>query len=369
MLRWAFKSLITEPMSFLLTSFVVGIALLLVIFFQAVFNGESEKIIAYPEKMKPDVWVMQRGVFNMHMATSLIWDWKKDRVAKVEGVARVTPVLYLNSIVEVANKHWFSYVVGVEENNPRAGPWKMASGRSQPRKGEAVIPVILAKLTGLKLGDHIRIANRSFTVVGFSEGTFSMANTITFVSYADLKNIMSLTGSDSYLLVDARPGVDPVLLAKRIREQVDNVNALPEKEFIKNDKEMAMQMGVELIGIMTVIGAALAIFLSVFMLYVFVAKNQRNLAVLKALGVNNRDIYTGVALQATTIALSGLVISIILIYVAIPFTDAYVPQVSLQITLHSLLRLGFVALLVAVLTALLPARQVTGIDPMLAFKH
>lgn len=369
MLRWAFKSLTAEPLSFLLTAFVVGIALLLVVFFEAVFDGESEKIIAYPEEIKPDVWVMQRGVFNMHMATSLIWDWKKDKVAKVEGVARVTPILYLNAIVEAGGRRWFSFVVGMEQGDARAGPWKMASGRSRPRKGQAVVPAVLAKLAGLRLGDPVRIANKTFTIVGLSEGTFSMANSITFVTYSDLEDVMSLTGSDSYLLVDAKPGVDPAVLAKRIRDQVDNVNALPEKEFIKNDKEMAMQMGVELIGIMTVIGAALAVFLSVFMLYVFVVRKQRDLAVLKALGANNGKIYAGVALQAACIAATGLAIAVALIYAAVPFTEAYVPQVSLHVTPHSLLRLGLVSLLVAVLTALQPARQVTKIDPMQAFQH
>lgn len=369
MLRWTLKSLIAEPLNFILTTFVVGIALLLVIFFEAVFAGESENIVAYPENIAPDVWVMQRGVFNMHMATSFIWDWKQDRVADIKGVSRVTPILYLNTIVEAGNRNWFSFVVGMVENDERAGPWKMAKGKSHPGKREAVVPAMLAEMTGLKLGDPIRIANRTFMVVGFSEGTFSMANSITFVSYSDLADIMSITGSDSYLLVDAKPGVDPVILADRIKREVENVNALASKSFIKNDRELAMQMGVELIGIMTIIGTLLAILLTMFMLYVFVARKRHDLAMLKALGFSNGKIYFSVIIQAFFITSASLLIAITLIYAAIPLTNIYIPQVSLQVTERSLLIVSVATVIVAVSASLIPARQVVKIDPLLAFQR
>lgn len=369
MLRWSLKSLVSEPLNFLLTSLVVGAALLLVIFFEAVFSGESEKIISYPRNINPDVWVMQRGVFNMHMATSFIWDWKKDRVAEIDGVAEVTPILYLNSIVEAGGKRWFSFVVGLEEGDSRAGPWQMAQGTSQPGRGEAVVPDLLATMAGLDIGNTVRIANKSFTIAGLSKGTFSMANSITFISYSDLKDIMSLTGSDSYLLVDAEQGIDAGLLAERIKENVDKVNALTSREFIHNDKVLAMQMGVELIGIMTIIGACLAVFLCVFMLYVFLAKRRRDLAILKAVGVDNKTIYLGIILQATFIAAAGLLVAIVFIYAAIPLTAAYFPQVTLEVTAYSLFRVVIVTFLVAIFAALLPAYQVVKIDPLLAFQR
>lgn len=369
MLRWTFKTLIAEPLNFLLTALVVGIALLLVIFFEAVFAGESENIIAYPNNINPDVWVMQRGVFNMHMATSFIWDWKKDLVANVEGVVKVTPILYLNTIVEAGNRRWFSYVVGLKEGDSRAGPWRMATGKQQPDVGEAVVPVLLAEMTGLELGDTIRIANKTFKVTGLSEETFSMANSITFISYSDLKNIMSLTGSDSFLLVDAEPGISPSILADRIRQQVDKVNALSTREFINNDRELAMQMGVELIGIMTIIGAALAIILSVFILYVFIARKRHDLAMLKALGFSNCAIYLSVIFQAFCITITALLIAIVLVYMAIPLTDTYSPQITLHVTDHSLLRIGMVALVVSLIASLIAANQIVKIDPLLAFQR
>lgn len=369
MFRWTIKSLVSEPLNFFLTSLVVGIALLLVIFFEAVFHGESQKIIAYPQNINPDVWVMQRGVFNMHMATSFIWDWKKDRVEEVEGVADVTPILYLNSIVEAGSRHWFSFVVGLKQGNKRAGPWSMATGSSHPGKGEAIIPELLGMIANVMLGDTIRIANKTFTIVGFSKDTFSMANSIAFISYADLRDIMSLSGSDSYLLVDAEPGVDPSLLAQRIKENVSKVNALTSAEFIKNDRELALQMGVELIGIMTIVGTCLAVSLVIFMLYMFMEKRRRDIAILKALGFGKFAIISSAIIQAFCITMTGLVTAVILMYTADFLTDAFYPQVSMLITPESLMRVGLVSLLIAVLASLIPICQTMKVDPLLAFQR
>ena len=86
MIRWALRSLAAERGRLLGTALGVAVAFTLVVFFEAVFEGESRKIIAYPLHAAADVWVMQDGVSNMHMATSLIWDWKQAAVEEVEGV-------------------------------------------------------------------------------------------------------------------------------------------------------------------------------------------------------------------------------------------------------------------------------------------
>jgi hypothetical protein len=80
MLRWTWNSLFAERWNLLASLAAIGGAFSLVLFFEAVFAGESKQIIAYIEKTDSDVWVMQRGVSNMHMATSFISDWKGERI-------------------------------------------------------------------------------------------------------------------------------------------------------------------------------------------------------------------------------------------------------------------------------------------------
>ncbi len=347
----------------------LGIAgsFILVIFFSAVFRGESSQIVAYPSNIKPDVWVMQTGVANMHMATSFIWDWKADRIAAMSGVKLVTPILYSNTVVSAGNQESYAFIVGLLPGDERAGPWKMAKGRKIQHPGEIVIPDVLSRLTGIGVGDSITITGRAFNVVGLSAGTYSSANAVMFVPFSDLEDIMSSSGTYSFLLVDAEEGVDPVVLSERIRQEVNKVNALPNDKFIENDFSLAMQMGAEIILMMTIILAALAALIVGFTSYSLVSRKRRELAIAKALGTRNASILLGVVFQSVILAMSGFLIAVLFAVFVIPFVPSLIPQLTLVVSVSDMVRVGLVALLVAVLGSLIPAYMVTRLDPATAF--
>lgn len=368
MFRWTWKSLIAEPWHLLASVGAIAGAFTLVLFFEAVFAGESKQIVAYLRQSNPDVWVMQRGVSNMHMATSFVTDWKADKIERLDGVSKVTPILYLNTVMRAGDGHWFSFIVGLDGGDPRAGPWAIADGKPLPGPGEALVPAVLARLAGLKLSDTVSIAGRSFAVSGLTEGTFSMANSITFVTMEDLAEIMSTFGTMSYFLVDAVAGVDAAGLAERIEREVPKVNAVSNDDFIRNDWAISMQMGVEIIALMTVIGGVLAVLLTGFAVYSSTERKESELAVMKALGFRNWAIYASVIIQTSAIVLLGFLLASVVVLTATPITEHFVPQVTLHITTDALLRGGLAAMLVALLACVVPVRRVVSVDPMSAFR-
>jgi len=368
MVRWTVRTLLAERAHVLASMGAIAGAFALVLFFDAVFAGESDQIVAYIERSGADVWVMQDGVSNMHMASSFVSDWKVDAVRDVPGVAAVTPILYLNTVMRVGDRQLFAFVVGLEPDSARAGPWAMAEGKTLPGPGEVVVPAVLRRLAGVGLGDTASIAGESFTVAGFSEDTFSMANPVAFVALSDLADIMSSFGAASYLLVDAESGVDPAELAARIEDGVEKVTALPTNRFAENDWEVGMQMGLEIVSLMTLIGGVLAMLLTGFTVYVSVARRERELAVIKALGFRNRAIYASALLQAIVLAAGGLVLAVGLVEVAVPLTASLVPQVTLRVIPAALVRAGAIAVAVALLSSILSVRRLTMVDPVTAFR-
>lgn len=369
MLSWTLKSLLDEPRGFLGSVAGVASAFLLVLFFQAVFRGESGQIVAYVSQTDADVWVMQRGVGNMHMATSMVWDWKEESVARVEGVAAVTPILYLNTVVRAGGRNWFAYVVGLRDGGGRGGPWSMAAGRTVEAPGEAVIPAVLARITGVGLGATITVAERRMTVVGLSRGTFSMANAVAFVHASDVEDVISTTGIVSYLLVKAAPGVDAAALAQRIEAAVEKVSALPRDAFVRNDFTMAMQMGLEIIGLMTFIGASLAALIVAFAAYSQVARQRRELAIARAVGFRNSALYLSVVAQSLITTAAGFLVAAVAVTVAVPLLPRLRPELSLEIALIDLAQVGGTALVVAVVAALVPAYLIGRVDPMTVFRN
>jgi len=367
MISWAWKSLISQPGSLIGSALSIAAVFILVLFFDAVFRGESGQIVAYPNHIKPDVWVMQRGVHNMHMAMSFVWDWKAEQIAAMPGVKRVTPILYLSSVIKAGNHEPFAFIAGLLPNAERAGPWEMAAGRRLSDPGEAVIPDVLSKLTGIGIGDQIFITDRQFTVVGLSSGTYSSANAIVFVPFNDLEDILSSHGTYSYLLVDAEDHIDAKVLAQQIRRKISKINALPHDEFVENDFALAMQMGVEIIFMMTVICSVLAALIVGFTSYSLVTRKRRELAIAKALGVENSTILVSVIFQSGIISLVAFLIAVAFAVFAIPYIPQLVPQLTLVVSIGAILQLGTIAATSALAGALIPAFLVSRLEPAAAF--
>jgi ABC-type antimicrobial peptide transport system permease subunit len=368
MFQWTLKTLWVQRAATLASAGGVAGAFLLVILLEAIFLGESKQMLSFIENTAPDVWVMQDGVSNMHMATSFVWDWKVEEVAALPGVESVSSILYVNTAVNAGGRDWFAYVVGIEPDDSRAGPWAMAAGRAEPAPGEIILPQMFARATGISLGDQATIADTDFTIVGLSKGTFSMANSVAFVSAADLEDILNVGATVSYMLVDAEAGVSGEELTTRIEAEVEKVNALTQEEFIDSDFEMAMKMGVEIISFMTILGSALAAAIIAFTTFVQVSRRFHELAVAKAIGVSNFSVYVSVVLQSLTVTGIGYLIAILIAAGAMPVIAWLVPEVIFLVSATSLMRMAGIALCVAMLAAVVPARFVASVDPASAFE-
>ena len=369
MWNWTIKSLFSQPGSLISSSLGIASAFILVIFFSAVWQGESEQIVAYPNKMKPDVWVMQKGVANMHMAMSFVWDWKADAIRKMPEVKNVTPILYLNTVVAVGDKKLFAFVVGLLGNDNRAGPWQISHGRKVENAGEIVIPEPISFLANVTLGDTMQVADKTFVVVGLSEGTYSSGNPVFFTLFADLQEILNSFGTYSYLMVDTFENVDKQVLAQKIKQQVDKVNAITHEEFIANDYSLAKQMGVEIIMIMTLICSVLAALIVGYSAYSLVNRKRKELAILKAIGASNRNVFVSVVGQSLIVTLIAFFLALGFALLVIPLIPQLVPQITVKVTLSALIELGLTALIVAVIGALIPASIVVRLDPASAYQN
>jgi len=367
MFYWSMKTLFSEPMRLIVSSLAVAVSFILVIFFSAVFEGESNQMVTYLQKMEADVWVMQKGVSNMHMASSMVWDWKADKIAKLPEVKEVSAILYLNGPVKIGGKDWFSYIMGISPEYQRAGPWDMVQGKAIPAQGEAVIPEVISKLTGVQIGDEVIMIDRPLRVVGLTRGTFSMASSVIFVSHKDLGDLVEGNDQFSYIMVYAKPGVSTQALIKSIKYEVDKVNALSSEDFIKSDWQLAVQMGAEIIRMMITIGTLLATLIVAFTAYSLIARKKQELAVAKALGFSNGQIYMAALCQSIVITGLGLFISLFISFTLLTWLPAVIPQINLAVRLHQFIPIAIITLPVAVLASFSAARTVTKIDPMTVF--
>jgi putative ABC transport system permease protein len=172
----------------------------------------------------------------------------------------------------------------------------------------------------------------------------------------------------NYVLVKAQPGVEAGLLAARIREQVEGVEAIPTSRFLANDFGMVMQMGVQLIGLMTGISSSLAALLIAFTLYVHTIHQRRELAILKAVGFPDRSLYLSVMVQAFVLCAAGFIVAVALAHLVTWLTAHFAPQITMRVSANVLVKVAAGGFGVALVATFVPAWQVARVDPQSAFQ-
>lgn len=368
MFSWALRTLWRDRRYALAAAAGVAVALLLVLMVEGMFVGESRQITAYPEDLRADLWVAQHGVSNMHMATSFIDAGKETRIRGLEGVASTSSLVYVNGLVSNGGQEWFAYIVGIHPSQPEAGPALPMRGTRVPEGGETVIPEVLADKLGVELGDAVRVANRTVRVAGIMDGYFSMANSIAFVEAAWLQEVLEIFDTVSYIVVRANQGVSVEKLARRIEDAVGGVEVVDNSTFLANDRRIGLQMGGELIGIMSVVSAIVATLLVAWCVMAMIARYQVELAVARAVGAGNGQVVMAVTGQAVAVTGAGYLISLALGAGLEPFLDLWAPGVAVEFPMASYRRNAILSLAIGMAAAALPAWRVISLDPATVFK-
>ncbi|MBI3739511.1 MAG: ABC transporter permease [Chloroflexi bacterium] len=368
MIWLAFRNLFQNKARLIISVGGVALALLLILSLDAVFTGVERQITAYIEYSGADVWVSQADVFNMHMASSTLPDSVARKVKYLPGVASVTPILYLTNNVVAGDERNLAYIIGLPEGAEFGGPWKISSGRSLPGKDEAIIDRNVAEKSGIALGDKVEILGKEFKVIGLSEGTSSLVNSVAFISADDFEELRGSYNTVSFLLVKVEDGESPELVAARIQAQVTDVTAQTRDKFAAQERKVVKDMSTDVITIMNLIGFLIGLAVMALTVYTSTLSRRREYGMLKALGARNRDLYLTVLAQAilsvTLGFLFGLTITLLLSLV-IPLFGS---NLSLEVSRISLLKVGSVSLVIAAISAMLPIRQIAGLDPAMVFR-
>ena len=89
---------------------------------------------------------------------------------------------------------------------------------------------------------------------------------------------------------------------------------------------------------------------------------------LKALGARNRDLYWTVLTQAILSVILGFLFGLVLTLLLARLVPILGANLLLEISLLSLLKVSGVSLVIAGISAMIPVRQIAGLDPAMVFR-
>ncbi len=367
MTHLALRNLFQNKIRLVISAGGVALALMLILTLDAIFTGVEKQITAYINHSGADIFVSQLNVRNMHMASSSLPITAVDQVETVPGVDTVTPILYLSNMVVVGQERNLAYIIGLPKNATMGGPWDIIEGHGNPGPGEAVIDRNVAKKSGVSLGGEVEILGKKLRVVGLSEGAASLVNSVAFISLSDFEALRGNPDSVSFLLVKLEPDQSPINASERIEKQVAGVTATPTAEFAAQEKRVVKDMSTDVITIMNMVGFLIGLAVMALTVYTATFARRKEYGVLKALGARNSHLYRTVVAQAFFSIILGFIAGLaftLLLAFAIPILGL---NLTLEVSSASLIKVGTVSFVIAGLSAFLPIRQITGLDPAMVF--
>jgi putative ABC transport system permease protein len=382
MFRYALCNLLQNKIRLVVSVGGVALALTLVLALDAIMTGVEGRLTAYIDHAGADVFVSQAGVRNLHMVSSSLPASVVGKVAAVPGVITATPIMYLTDTMEVGpNQDQYSvYVIGLPQGATMGGPWSIARGVSIPEEGQAVIDRGVAEKDGLGIGDKVNILGQAFTIAGLSNGTGNLLNSVAFISlndFARLRGNMSMGNAAptnvtmptvSFVLVKVTPGASPDAVAARIEQEVPGVTAQSQEAFATQERKIVKDMATDLITTMNLVGFMVGLAVMALTVYIAALSRRGEYGILKALGVRNRYLYGTVLAQALYSVVVGFALALTITFLLSVALPNLASTLTLQISGASLLKVGMVSLVIAALSALLPIRQLAGLDPASVFK-
>lgn len=347
----------------------IALAVSLTIALEAIFAGVANQLTTYVDRAGADVWVAQAGVRNLHMVASWLPASVTDEVRAVDGVAEVTPILYVTDTIAAGEERTFSYVIGLPPDPALGAPWDIVEGSAQPGRGEVIVDGGFARAAGIGIGDPVTLLGGEARVVGLSEGTASLINSVAFVSFDDFAAMRGGAPVVSYVLVRIAPGASADEVATEIERLVSGVTAQSRAAFAEAERRLVLDMSADVIAIMSGVGFVVALAVVALTVYVSTLARRREYGALKALGARNRLLYGVVVSQALLSVALGFAVGVgftALIALAVAQSDL---NLELAITDASLAKVGVFAAAIAGLAAILPIRQIAGLDPALVFRR
>jgi putative ABC transport system permease protein len=347
----------------------VALALSLTLALDAVYAGVANQLTRYIDRAGADVWVAQAGVRNLHMVASWLPDSVTEEVRAVAGVADATPILYSTDTIAAREERAVAYVIGLPADTSMGGPWNVVEGSNRVGPGEIIVDRGFARKARVSIGDTVTVLGGEARIVGLSEGTASLVNSVAFVSFDDFQAMRGGAPVVSFVLVKVAGAASPEAVAAAIERGVPDVTAQTRTDFSTQERRLVMDMSADVISIMNAVGFVVGLAVVALTVYVQTLARRREYGVLKALGARNRVLYRVVLVQAVLSVAVGFL-------VGLAFTGLLgfiVPRAGLDLELSigaaSLAKVGLFAAVIAGLAAILPIRQVSGVDPAIVFRR
>jgi putative ABC transport system permease protein len=285
-----------------------------------------------------------------------------DKIAKVEGVKAVAPVL-----AQIESGGGFTMIWGIDPQNFEAinGGFEWIEGKIFSAPDEVVVDDRFAGDNQLTIGSPVQILRRPFKVSGI---------------------VQSGKGARAYIPLAAaqemtRPNFCTTFFIKvqdknQVKAVIDRLNAAFEGRKVIDAADWTSLMfasNAPLLGIVfrviTFVGVVIGVLVIFLSMYTTVTERTREIGILRSMGASKSFIVVMVLQESLILCVIGSVVGIGMSYVAMAILKSIFPTLSIIITWDWVIRAVIFALLSGIIGSLYPAFKAASQDPIEALAY
>lgn len=260
------------------------------------------------------------------------------------------------------------HLIGYDVASGIGGPDRITSGEGDPKGDEIVIDDVLAKISGVKVGDELTSSGMTLRVKGIATGGNFAFTQAGFVSEDTAAKLLDMGDLVTFWLVDLREGADEQAVAAAISESTNGVVVFTSDEFASATRHRILDNVLPILILIVGLAFVVGIAITSLTIYTATIERSREFGIMKAIGFNNRDLYVLVLIQSVLTSAVGFVFGVGLTLLLSAVIGSVMPSMVMLIRPQDVGLVLLATVIMAAASSILPARRVGGVDPAIAFK-
>jgi putative ABC transport system permease protein len=365
---YALKTLVKQYLRFSITALGIALCLILMLFLLAIYHGVSDSSVRYVRESDADIWVLQRHAANLLRGTSLLTFRHGNLIRRVEGVKSASPILFFTATLSVPGNTASVHLAGYDPATGKGAPPEILKGKPLENDDQIVLDYSFAAKYKIAVGDKIPIRDDTLIVAGLSGGTNLFVIQFAFITLRKAQELLGFPGIVSCYQVFLEPGFRADSVAEKIRYSSNDFAVYDRATFLSNNIHEAETGVMPLLYVIAIIGAIVLAAILSLILSVYVLEQQREYAIMKALGSPSGFVPRIIILQSLILSGCGMVIALLLFGPMLKVVEKLSPTVSADPSLSQTLIVAAGLLLISLLSTVIPLLRQMKIYPIEAFR-
>jgi putative ABC transport system permease protein len=342
----------------------VGMEVTMVMLLVGLANGTLDDIAERIENVGADVLFQPPDAAILLGQTSAVMPTRYlDLIREVPGVRNATAVLNW----QVASINGAPYAVNLWAIDEKSlseisGGFVFVEGHGLEGRNELVMDTILARSTGMKVGDTMEMIGHQFRLAGICRAG---AGGRLYARIQDIQDAIGSPGKASFFLIkaDRSDEAEQLTLALRERFKGYKITAVSQVSRLMQQNMVGLREFKRAITAMAVVVSFLVVLLA---MYTTIIERTREIGILRAVGATQAKVVQFVVAESCLICVAGVIVGILLAVLARYYVPFVFPSLVVRLSREWTLIAASLGLVGGLLGSIYPALKAARMDPIQA---